>query len=173
MKVFSSAYRNSLVYLVCACALGFADPGMQVGAHAQLCPPSYVTFIFRDGKQLHTFYCESEWGGIAGDRIAGGGNILNEKRVRTSQIQPAFSKASVHFICLGADCPPDIKPFGAKQDIVVWKDGTRTTGLLEIKCDGPCRVYQDGKPARAAVTAQGHNLESYVSYIELVEDANR
>lgn len=50
-----------------------------------------------------------------------------------------------------------------KEDTVAWKDGTKTTGRIEVRCQGSnyCAVYQDGKPR------QGKNDWTTVDYLYL------
>jgi hypothetical protein len=165
MRGFLALLAATLLFMMTGIAL-------QHGAYAQACPTMDLTFIFRDGKTMHVFYC-GRWDGILGDRISGGGDIVDDMRRSMHEKQPSLLRSAVRFVCYGVKCPENLPATQAKEDIVVWKDGSRTTGRVEAQCElYYCRVYQNGK--LASPDSKNYNYLPYtLSYIEFAEEVTR
>jgi hypothetical protein len=140
--------RTLLAALACLPGLTGADMAMQSGAQAQYCPAVTLNFILRDGRNVSIFYCERDryWSGIAAESIDARGDTQTIDGVR--QPKPAiqsFPRSAVRFLCY-SKCPGELPAVEAKEDTVVWKNGSRTTGRISRGCDqGRCRLHQDGK----------------------------
>lgn len=158
-----------LLALASLLAFSLCDLSTQSSLHAQTCPPEKIVFKFRDGTQQQVWYCYPPWQGITGDEIAGGGDVEDAQGSRTGQIQPVYSRSKVRNICW-SDCPQQLPAAASPSDVVVWNDGKRTTGRIQIRCDGYfCRIDQDGVPRGPDVHNGGFLLRSNVAYIELAE----
>ena len=97
------------------------------------------------------------WGGIVGDEVAVSGTSLPRSRVR--------------FVC-PERCPDNLPSQPAEQDTVVWKDGTRTGGRVEVRCENnsnsQCYISQDGKPSKPKSAKQaGPGSWNDVNYVYL------
>ena len=142
-------------------------------ANAQRTPGVTLSIMMGSSElHFHTF----GWKGIEGDDI--GANRVAREIIETVHKpgKDVLPRWLVDFVC-NDRCPelppwrehlryPDDKGNHAKTtDLVVWKDGARTRGRVDVHCpneNDQCQVYQDGKP----VHPNGGSDWRDVSYVE-------
>lgn len=163
MKRRSPAWRNLFCLSACALVLALTDAALQSGARAQSCKPFAADIIFRDGSKLTMHTCGGwEWAGITDDKVGGSPN------------NPLFARTLVRFVCRETQCrDTPSPPSPATVDTVVWDDGSRTTGRLEVRCHSRnnfCDVFQDGAliaPKNPNYKDRSQSTWDYVKYVEL------
>jgi hypothetical protein len=138
----------------------FGDTALQPGAWAQMCPSVSFSYVFRDGRTMSVHYCDTHWAGIGNQTIESAAGYvikIDGKRPTTNIRPPAIERSTIRFLCRG-ECPSDLPSDKTRQDTLLWKDGKRTVGRFEIRCQqGRCQIYQNG-------TLQGAEFNNY-SYL--------
>jgi hypothetical protein len=142
-------WRFFLATLCLALLMTCGDTALQPGAAAQSCPATSISYVFRDGRTMSVFYCDTRWPGIGSEKIESGCCRVTEidgKQPATEVRPPAIERSTVRFLCNGK-CPSDLPSASAKEDTLLWKDGKRTVGRFEIRCERErCRIHQNGTP---------------------------
>lgn len=138
--------------------------------------PGVTLSILVGGTELH--FHKFGWTGIVGDDI----DTSNAIREIIATVQQPGTEVLprwlVSFVCNGR-CeklpewnrqlryPDDKGHYAETRDAVVWKDGSRTRGRVEVHCPNQndvCQVYQDGQPVHPDQRGDWRD----VSYVELV-----
>jgi len=147
--------RTVLAALMGTALLTLPVPAVQSAAQAQACPPITLTYVFRDGRTISVFHCETMWRGIGGDiidRSSGYVIAIDGKRPEKTTPPPEMQRSSLRFICVDK-CPAELPSKQAAEDTLVWKNGASTVGRFEIRCEmGSCQVFQNGTPQGPAFT---------------------
>ena len=151
--------------------LGLACLAAHPGALAQNVAPFGFTLVMNEVQIYINLGGAGGWRGISDEGVDDAG-ILKDliKGIVTAENRSFVPRAMVQYVC-PEHCSKNFFGEEPKQDTVFWKDGSQTTGRIEVRCGeyNRCFVYQDGKPR--------HPKASYeedwprVNYIYLAKSA--
>jgi hypothetical protein len=151
---------GDIAFLAAALFLMLPESGWRSAALAQACRPETIGLVFTDGARKSVFTC-GNWHGVTDEGID-----AFDIRVSGSSKTPV-PRSQIRFVCRG-ECPNPLPSDRSAEDMVTWKDGSRTRGHVDVRCrSSACEVFQNGVHAGPPGDV---NWDS-VSHIELAPGA--
>ncbi|MBV9633955.1 MAG: hypothetical protein JO163_14805 [Methylobacteriaceae bacterium] len=137
--------------------MGLACLATQPGAHAQNVAPFGFTLVMNEVQIYINLGGAGGWTGITEEGVDDGGRLKDlVKGVETRGNRSFVPRAMVQYVC-SERCSSNFFGDEPKEDTVFWKDGSQTTGRIEVRCGeyNRCFVYQDGKPRHPKASYEG------------------